>query len=183
MDTVKIDRKVLFALASNTRIKMLKKLRKRRMTLTELSKELNISKTAVKEHLDKLVEAGLVERTDEGRKWIYYGLTEKGKNVLNPKNKKLILLLSIASFAGGLIELYWSVSSSNRYKPPAPVPVPTPTKVPETTPNPAPVSMPAARELSHAAGIHLLIGHGFNSDWITTFAVLYTIIPMQSHRK
>lgn len=74
MDTVKIDRKVLFALASSTRIKILKKLRKRRMTLTEQSKELNISKTAVKEHLDKLVEAGLVEKADKGRKWIYYAL-------------------------------------------------------------------------------------------------------------
>jgi len=90
------------------------------MTLTELSKELDVSKTATKEHLDKLIEVGLVEKADESRKWIYYGLTEKGKNVLNPESKKLILLLTIASFAGRLIELYFVLSS--RRKPPAPVP-------------------------------------------------------------
>ncbi len=48
-----IDRKTIFALASNTRIEILKKLNERRMTLTELSESLNMAKTTVKEHLDK----------------------------------------------------------------------------------------------------------------------------------
>ncbi len=52
MSKLIIDRKALFALASETRIEILKKLDKRRMTLTELSESLNMSKTTVKEHLD-----------------------------------------------------------------------------------------------------------------------------------
>lgn len=133
-DKIIIDRKALFALASETRIEILKKLDERRTTLTELSESLDMSKTAVKEHLDKLVEAGLVERVDEGRKWIYYELTGKGRRILHPESRtKIILLLSsaIASIAGGLFELYkFMVIKSAIPTPtptPAPVPVPTPT--------------------------------------------------------
>lgn len=133
-DKIIIDRKALFALASETRIEILKKLDERRTTLTELSESLDMSKTAVKEHLDRLVEAGLVERVDEGRKWIYYELTGKGRRILHPESRtKIILLLSsaIASIAGGLFELYkFMVIKSAIPTPtptPAPVPVPTPT--------------------------------------------------------
>ncbi len=142
MDKVKIDRKALFALASETRIEILKKLNERRMTLTELSKELNISKTAVKEHLDKLVQAGLIKKMDEGRKWLYYELTGEGRRILHPEDKtKIILLLSsaIASITGGLFELY-RYFSFQLYAPPAlPVPTPTPTPIP-TTPAPTPTA-------------------------------------------
>ncbi|MFO7967927.1 MAG: helix-turn-helix domain-containing protein [Archaeoglobaceae archaeon] len=62
-------------------MELLKSLGKRQMTLTELSKELNISKPSAKAHLERLVEQGLVERVEEGRKWIYNELTTKGKQV------------------------------------------------------------------------------------------------------
>ncbi len=136
MDKVKIDRKALFTLASETRIEILKKLDERRMTLTELSKELNISKTAVKEHLDKLVEAKLVEKVDEGRKWKYYELTKVGKRILHPESRtKIILLISsaIASVLVGLFELYkfMVIKLAVPTTPyPAPIPVPTPTSTP-----------------------------------------------------
>jgi len=148
MDKVKIDRKALFALASETRIEILKKLNERRMTLTELSKELDISKTAVKEHLDKLVQAGLIKKVDEGRKWIYYELTGEGRKILHPEDKtKIILLLSsaIASISGGLFELYrfFSFRLQVQTKMAAPVisPTPAPARMPSLpTPTPAPLT-------------------------------------------
>jgi len=144
MDIVKIDRKALFALASETRIEILKKLDERRMTLTELSKELNMSKTAVKEHLDKLVQAGLIIKVDEGRKWMYYELTEKGKRILHPESRtKIILLISsaIASVLAGLFELYKFIViklAVPTTPAPAPIPVPTPTR--PTSPAPSPTN-------------------------------------------
>ncbi|AEA47552.1 ArsR/SmtB family transcription factor [Archaeoglobus veneficus] len=150
-DKITIGRKDLFALASETRIEILKKLDERRMTLTELSKELNISKTAVKEHLDKLVQAGLIRKVDEGRKWMYYELTGKGRRILHPESRtKIILLLSsaIASISAGSFELYKFMVIKSA----VPTPTPTPAPVPVPTPAPTPVPAPTHPE------IHLLVG-------------------------
>lgn len=138
---ITIDRKALFTLASETRINLLKELDKRRMTQSELSKELGMSKTAVKEHLDKLEEAGLVERSDEGRKWIYYQLTGKGKYVLHPGSKITITLMlstAIAAIGGGFFELYRYVVGKFVMGPTAPLPTPEPAPVEEVTPTPTP---------------------------------------------
>lgn len=127
---ITIDRKALFTLASETRINLLKELDKKRMTQSELSKELEISKTAVKEHLDKLEEAGLVKRSEEGRKWIYYQLTGKGKYVLHPGSKITITLMlsaAMAAIGGGFFELYRYVMSKFALGPLlAPTPEPAP---------------------------------------------------------
>jgi len=128
---VVLDRKTLFALSSETRIKILKKLGKRRMTLSELSKELGMSKTAVKEHLDRLADAGLIEKVDEGRKWVYYGLTEKGRAVLHPEARIVLLLSSLVATSLGILEIYRfvtvkPVTQPHATSPLAPVPVPTP---------------------------------------------------------
>ncbi|MFO7966574.1 MAG: ArsR family transcriptional regulator [Archaeoglobaceae archaeon] len=163
---ITIDRKALFTLASETRINLLKELDKRRMTQSELSKELEVSKTAVKEHLDKLEEAGLVERSEEGRKWIYYELTGKGKYVLHPGSKITITLMlsaAIATIGGGFFELYRYIMSKFALGPtltptpePAPVEQPTPTPQPttppeqpvgpEATPSPTPAETPMPAE-------------------------------------
>ena len=127
MSKIVIDKKVLFALASETRIEILKNLSKRRMTLTELSERLNMSKTTIKEHLDRLIEAGLVERVNESRKWIYYELTEKGRKILYPDDlTKIVLLLSlaIASIITGLYEL--CARKTTRIITQTPIPTPTP---------------------------------------------------------
>ena len=171
MDKITIDRKALLALASETRIEILKKLDSRRMTLSELSEEFGMSKAAVKEHLDKLVEAGLIKRVDEGRKWIYYELTKKGKGVLHPESKRIIFLLSsaTASIVGGLFELYkffsltkpvLTVEKAARI----PIATPAPTPAPETvkitpTPLPTPTPVPASK-LAKAIQpeVHLLAG-------------------------
>ncbi len=95
MDEPKIvlDQSTFKALATGTRVKILKTLNKRRHTQSELSAVLNISVPTAKEHLNALVEAGLVKRHEEGRKWIYYSLTEKSKCVLDPERKRLWIVL------------------------------------------------------------------------------------------
>jgi len=85
------------ALSCDTRVDVLKLLKKRRMTLSELSKALNKSKPALIKHLDLLTASELIAKEDDGHKWIYYSLTEKGEMVISDKKdekKPFILLLS-----------------------------------------------------------------------------------------
>lgn len=101
---VTLDKESFRALAADSRIKILKILHKRQHVQAELAHELGLSIPAVKEHLDALVKAGLVERKEEGRKWKYYALTLKGKAVLDPEQKRILLVLSlfILSVLGGV---------------------------------------------------------------------------------
>lgn len=72
----------LIALSAPRRIGMMKSLTERRKTLTELSKEANISLPTAKEHLEKLEKSGLVRKIDTGHKWKYYELTKKGRRIV-----------------------------------------------------------------------------------------------------
>jgi len=103
-----IDRDVFAALASDTRIEILKQLDERRKTLSEMAKNLDCNKSAIHKHLSKLVEAGLVSREESDHKWVYYSLTSKGKSVLHPEKFRLTLLLSSAviSLAGAIISAF-----------------------------------------------------------------------------
>ena len=100
-----LDQATFKALAAGTRVKILKTLGQRRHTQSELSAVLNISVPTIKEHLSALEKAGLVNRNEEGRKWIYYSLTEKAKCVLDPERKRLWIVLGffLASVAGTII--------------------------------------------------------------------------------
>ena len=115
-DHITLDKESFKALAVDTRIDILKTLGSRRHTQSEVASELELSVPTIKEHLDALVKAGLVERHDEGRKWVYYSLTKKGRAILNPEEKKFwialgVFVLSAASVGTGVvrqqfIELY-----------------------------------------------------------------------------
>lgn len=90
---VKLDRDVLRALSSDTRVEIIKLLSSRRHMQSELASVLRLSAPTVKEHLAVLQKAGLVERHDEGRKWKYYALTKTGRGVLEPEGTRLWLVL------------------------------------------------------------------------------------------
>ena len=114
-DKIALDKKTLGALSSETKVNILKSLDIRRMTVTEISKRLNLPKSTIHENLDRLVDTDLVKKNDDGNKWIYYELTEKGRRLLHPHEMtKIILLLSSAvfSFVGGIIEMYWFIKST-----------------------------------------------------------------------
>lgn len=92
---VKLDRDVLRALSSDTRVDILKELSSRRFMQSELASSLALSVPTIKEHLAALEKAGLVQRHDEGRKWKYYSLTQKGKGVVEPEGTRLWLVLGV----------------------------------------------------------------------------------------
>ena len=77
-EKVVLDRKSFEALAVDTRVKILKSLKERRKTLSEIAKEQGMSVSGIKEHLETLEHVGLIEKKDDGHKWKYYELTKKG---------------------------------------------------------------------------------------------------------
>lgn len=105
---IRLDKETFKALASTTRVDVLKLLARRRHMQSELAAELNLSVPTVKEHLFALERAGLVERHEEGRKWKYYSLTKKGEGVLHPEEMKIWIVLSMLVFSviGGFVTYF-----------------------------------------------------------------------------
>lgn len=93
---ITLDQESFKALASDVRVGILKHLDARRETVTDLSNLMALSKPTLLEHLEKLQSAGLVKRVDEGRKWIYYELSDKGRKILHPERVAITLALGIA---------------------------------------------------------------------------------------
>src|SRR3989338_8244208 len=94
---------VLKALGSETRLTIIKNLKDRRMTATELATRLKMHVSTVKEHLDFMSRTGLVEQLNEGRKWKYYSLTSGCKKLLSPypSEIKILIPLALVLFAVG----------------------------------------------------------------------------------
>src|SRR5439155_15032365 len=76
---ITLDQESFRALASDVRVDVLKRFDARRETVTDLSNLLALSKPTLLEHLEKLQSAVLVKRIDEGLKWMYYEVTDKGR--------------------------------------------------------------------------------------------------------
>ncbi len=95
-----MDQASFRALASEVRVEVLKRLDERRMTVTDLANALQLSKPTLLEHLEKLQVADLVKRVDEGRKWIYYELTGRGKKILHPERVTIVVSLCLSIFLG-----------------------------------------------------------------------------------
>jgi len=95
MVKVTLDMSTFKALASDTRLDILKTLDGKRMALKDISKATNLNKATLHEHLSKLNEAGLVKKKErEGHKWVYYKLTWKGECLLHPENTKIVVLFT-----------------------------------------------------------------------------------------
>ncbi|MBE0518837.1 MAG: winged helix-turn-helix transcriptional regulator [Thermoplasmata archaeon] len=91
---VELDKKSIMALASDTRLDILKSLQPMRRTVTQLSEELSMDKAGVHRHLKKLEDGGLVKRYED-HGFVYYGLTWKSRDLLSPgENTKVVILLS-----------------------------------------------------------------------------------------
>lgn len=91
---VELDKKSLFALASDTRLEILRALQPMRRTVTQLADSLGIDKAAVHRHLKTLEEGGFVKRYEE-HGFVYYGLSWKARDLISPgENTRVIILLS-----------------------------------------------------------------------------------------
>ena len=109
---ITLDQESFKALASEVRVEILKRLDDRRQTVTDLSNFLSLSKPTLLEHLEKLQAAGLVKRLEEGRKWIYYELSDKGRKILRPERVAIVLALGNAAalVALGIVALLLSAN-------------------------------------------------------------------------
>lgn len=93
---VELDKKSLFALASDTRLDILRSLQPMRRTVSQLSETIGIDKAAVHRHLKKMEEGGLVKRFED-HGFVYYGLSWKARDLLAPnENTRIIILLSVS---------------------------------------------------------------------------------------
>jgi DNA-binding MarR family transcriptional regulator len=88
MDKLIIDRDTLKAIVVDTRLNILKLLHNRNYMLSELSNILNLSPSTIKEHLDILCKVDLIKKNNDHRKWKYYSITFKGRNLINPNETK-----------------------------------------------------------------------------------------------
>lgn len=96
VDKITLDRETFKALASDTRLDILKALDVRQKTVTELAKELDLNKATVFEHLEKLAAVNLIQKLEDERKWVYWQLTWTGRRLLHPETITLALVLSSA---------------------------------------------------------------------------------------
>ncbi len=127
---VELDKKALFALASDTRIEILRALQPMRRTVTQLAGALDVDKAAVHRHLQKLVEGELVRRYED-HGFVYYGLSWKARDLLAPNaNTKIIVhiaaffwtvlgVVAAAALALGshALDAYYYATGGNGYQP------------------------------------------------------------------
>jgi len=93
---ITLDQETFKVLASETRIGILKKLDNTQMTVSDLARAMDMSKATLLEHLEKLIKTGLIKKKEDQRKWVYYKLTWKGKNVLHPEKTKIAIVLTLS---------------------------------------------------------------------------------------
>ena len=104
MPQVTLPASSLEALASETRIRLLKSLVSHQRTLTQLTEAVGRDKAVTHRHLQKLLRGGFVEK-DERYSFTYYRLTWRGRGVVAPtENTRIALLLGSAlAVLGGTV--------------------------------------------------------------------------------
>ena len=113
---VTLDVNTFKALASETRLGILRALDDHKMGLNDLCAAANLHKATLHEHLAKLVEAGLVNKIErEGYKWVYYKLSWQGANLLHPENSRIVVMFSVAviSLSAFIIGLFSMIRERN----------------------------------------------------------------------
>lgn len=110
MPKVTLDMNTFKALASDSRLDILRSLDGKKLSLNDISKVTKLNKATLHEHLAKLNQAGLVKKYErEGHKWVYYKLTWKGEGLLHPENTRIVVMFSI-TFVSLLIGIMLLVS-------------------------------------------------------------------------
>jgi len=112
MTKITLDRETFKALASDTRLDILRTLDGKHLGLNDMVDTLNLTKATMHEHLTKLQEAGLIKKTErEGHKWVYYRLTWKGQCLLHPENSRIVVLFTttLLALSVGIVQLVWYI--------------------------------------------------------------------------
>jgi DNA-binding transcriptional ArsR family regulator len=111
-EKVLIDRETLKAIAVDTRLNILKLLAKKKYTLSDLSDMLGLGHSTVKEHLDNLIKAELIEKEKTDRKWKFYSITLKGRRLVEPREIKVLFMFAL-SFIGSIAAAVWFAMKVN----------------------------------------------------------------------
>jgi len=112
LNEVVLKRETFGVLASNTRLRILKALKIRRKTITELADDLDLAKSTVHHHLKRLSDSGFVAADDENHAWLYYSLTPQGYALMDPNNRiriRILLAAALFSFTGGVCILLYNL--------------------------------------------------------------------------
>ena len=91
-----VSLRALQALASTSRMDVLRCLTTRRMMAAEVSTKLGIHKSSAHKHLLRLARAGFVARHDDDRAWVYYSLTPQGRHLVSSERPRIALLFALA---------------------------------------------------------------------------------------
>lgn len=95
MVKITLDIDTFKALASDTRLDIIRALDGKKLSLKDLMIQTNLNKATLHEHLIKLNEAGIVKKQErEGHKWVYYKLTWKGESLLHPENTRIVVMFA-----------------------------------------------------------------------------------------
>jgi DNA-binding transcriptional ArsR family regulator len=135
--SITLDRRAFKALASETRVDILKRLDGTQKTVSDLARELDMNKATMFQHLEQLVEVGLVKKDSEEdrattikegpneapvagppKKWVYYRLSWKGKNVLHPERVKIAIMLGIVVVGSLLAVVIYAMLQGTSPAPP-----------------------------------------------------------------
>lgn len=96
------------ALASETRLDILRAIDAKNLSLKDISQATHLHETTVHEHLTKLVKSGFVKKNErEGHKWVTYTLSWKGSCLLHPDNTKVVVMFTstVAVLLAGIFSL------------------------------------------------------------------------------
>lgn len=97
MTKIPLELEDIKALASDTRLEILKALDKKKLNLRDLTTITKLNKATLHVHLSKLLEAGFIAKKERhGHKWVYYRLTWKGECLLHPENTRIVVLFGSA---------------------------------------------------------------------------------------
>lgn len=130
-------------LSSDTRKEILINLKHRNKTLSELSREIGVSKPALLRHLFLLSSIEAVKRIKNGNRFIYYKITEKGKRMTD-----LIVSIIAALFGSEVVQILLPkkeielASKPLPRLPASPLPEKTPKITEISTPTPLPSPQP-----------------------------------------
>ncbi|MFH1234727.1 MAG: winged helix-turn-helix domain-containing protein [Candidatus Diapherotrites archaeon] len=115
---VKFDSSELKVLASGTRVEILKNLKERNYTVSELAQKIGHSKSTMHEHLERLMNANLIEKADNYTdKWVYYRLSRRGKELFADSGKRVVMLISSVFLAIGIMMIALSFFSASLFLP------------------------------------------------------------------
>ncbi|AGK62106.1 hypothetical protein Asulf_02151 [Archaeoglobus sulfaticallidus PM70-1] len=185
---------------TTSRSRILTKLEERPHTISELSKKTGYSKSTLAYHMEKLMEMGVVRRVEDGRKWVYYELTDEGRKLVRRDMIKMASLLvtgvmSIIFSAFRLLhrmqrpsaapEMVTPVVREVEKVPtavpaatptPTPVPTPTPTPTPAPTPPPTSTPMPSPVKITPFVLSEKEVGYGLPYDPVAASFLLAGVL-------